>query len=1133
MRLLKCLARSLARNAARALANLVPLGEVLYEVVHGAWEDYHGSPAQQPAPPQGPALVAEVRELIAAPPAEVQRQAAAVVREEAAGLPPQIQERIRDYLGQVPGAMRQSLRRPADPTGATVPPSLALRRPEDLLPLLPQKLPRFKPGDRPLPGVDWQLTELLGAGGFGEVWKATNPHMPSADPVALKFCLDPQAAQTLRHEAAVLDRVMRQGRHPGIVQLLRTYLSADPPCLEYEFIGGGDLAGLVRELHQHGPAPADVATRWLLQVTSQVSFAHRLQPALVHRDLKPANVLVQRAVDNAVSLRIADFGISGLAAGQAISAATRGVSARGAYLATVARGAYTPLYASPQQMRGEDPDPRDDVFALGIIWYQMLTGDLGAGRPGGRSWRRQLAERGAAAELLDLLEGCVDDNPTERPADAGELVRQLEALLQRRPAPQSEPNAQSPAAARPSAPGSLVIGCPNCSTRMQVPADATGKQFRCPFCKRAFTVGPVLSVSATEINLGRLQVGESRSAELRLKNNGPGQLSGTAFTDCPWLSLGGTTPATPHWFQFPDATTIPVRVVGDTLRAGNKPLEAKVVIESNGGNATVTVRAEVPVRPFAEGVLTGATPPRQLAEKAKQSPRDAAPLFEKGAVAAWYKANGWAYPIQVPPAEGLAAIQQFFEALGLTPAPRVRISDRAVTLQGSVGDKNLRHVLEIKTDEKKPAYAHGTGNVSWLEVSRPRHNGRIASITLTVPTVPNKPGETLTGKVIVQANGNQRFVVPVTLQVAGPFNFTAAPVPNVVPVPVVEASPLPPITPTHCPACNSALLPGAIACMDCGFLLQGETSDLEGPPNLCHNPACGVANPPGERNCQRCGTPLPLPHGTLLHDRYRLERLLATGGFGAVYLASDTRNNNRPVVLKDMLCVDPQEFAIRLNFFRREAETLRLLQHVPIVPRLHDLIEQGQSAHLVMEFIKGQDLLKRMEANGNRPFPLDKVIEWGKGLCDLLTAMHELSPPWIRRDMKPDDVILLEDLRSIRVVDFGSSRPWDRSKKMTRVYTEGYAPPEQIVGRPEPRSDLFSLAATLYHLATGKAPEGYLTGREIESRLAVAGYPAEQRWFFELLKINLAEDVNERSASARQIKTDLEKHRVTRLSSGH
>ncbi len=76
--------------------------------------------------------------------------------------------------------------------------------------------------------------------------------------------------------------------------------------------------------------------------------------------------------------------------------------------------------------------------------------------------------------------------------------------------------------------------------------------------------------------------------------------------------------------------------------------------------------------------------------------------------------------------------------------------------------------------------------------------------------------------------------------------------------------------PTKCPACCSDLLPGAIACMDCGFLIQSDSGGSDdGPaPNICPNPACGVANPPGERNCQRCTTPLPTAPGTMLHGRY-------------------------------------------------------------------------------------------------------------------------------------------------------------------------------------------------------------------------------------------------------------------------
>src|SRR5436305_2919310 len=182
------------------------------------------------------------------------------------------------------------------------------------------------------------------------------------------------------------------------------------------------------------------------------------------------------------------------------------------------------------------------------------------------------------------------------------------------------------------------------------------------------------------------------------------------------------------------------------------------------------------------------------------------------------------------------------------------------------------------------------------------------------------------------------------------------------------------------------------------------------------------------------------------------------GGFGAVYLATDTKANNRMVAIKDMICADQQEFAIRLNFFRREAEILRSLSNIPIVPRFHDLIEQGQSAYLVLEFIKGQDLLKLMEGNNNTPYPIDQVIEWGKQICDVLEVMHGQQPPLVHRDLKPDNIMLLPDNRSIKMIDFGTDRDLGRTSKergagKTKVYTERHAPPEQNTGKAVPPAD--------------------------------------------------------------------------------
>jgi serine/threonine protein kinase len=338
-------------------------------------------------------------------------------------------------------------------------------------------------------------------------------------------------------------------------------------------------------------------------------------------------------------------------------------------------------------------------------------------------------------------------------------------------------------------------------------------------------------------------------------------------------------------------------------------------------------------------------------------------------------------------------------------------------------------------------------------------------------------------------------------------------------------------SPTTCPVCQARLLPAATSCMDCGYMLPVAREDAaEELLNVCAN--CKSVNPPSESRCLRCDTKLISP-GTLLHKRYRIEKQVAVGGFGAVYRAIDTQTN-KLVAVKDMICSDPEEFAIRLRFFRREAEILRSMEAVPVVPRVFDFFEEGQSAQLMLEFIKGENLLKRMEATGNQPFPLEKVVEWGKLICDLLQHMHGQSPPLIHRDLKPDNIMLLEDQNTIKMIDFGTARDMGKSAKeqdqsKTKVGTQGYAPLEQFAGKPVPRSDLFALAATLYHLLTGKAPKGEETGAEIQRQLndPQSPIPPDQRWLFELIRINLAEDAHDRYFSAAEVKADLLKRQVT------
>jgi hypothetical protein len=309
---------------------------------------------------------------------------------------------------------------------------------------------------------------------------------------------------------------------------------------------------------------------------------------------------------------------------------------------------------------------------------------------------------------------------------------------------------------------------------------------------------PRLRAQPQDVNLGKVPRGEDRQFMLHIENQGMGLLSGAVtVSGAPWLLLGEGLGSPRKVFQCRGEVRLPVRINSRALRANNQPSEGKLVISSSGGNAVISVRVEVPVVPFSEGPLAGATSPRQLATKAKADPKKAAPYFEKGAVAAWYENNGWSYPVQGPSSSGLGAVQQFFEALGLVTPPKVDINQRTVQLYGVPGAA-LHHVLVVQAAEARPVFAHASTFVPWLRVGRIQLEGRTARVPLQVPAVPPQPGELLTGKVLVQANGNQRFVVEVRLGVLGDSGR---------PRPVPAAAPAPAPTPAAAPAPAAAPTP--------------------------------------------------------------------------------------------------------------------------------------------------------------------------------------------------------------------------------------------------------------------------------------------------------------------------------------
>ena len=216
-----------------------------------------------------------------------------------------------------------------------------------------------------------------------------------------------------------------------------------------------------------------------------------------------------------------------------------------------------------------------------------------------------------------------------------------------------------------------------------------------------------------------------------------------------------------------------------------------------------------------------------------------------------------------------------------------------------------------------------------------------------------------------------------------------------------------------------------------------------------------------------------LTPNTILQNRYLIVRAIGQGGMGAVYLAKDQRLGS-DVALKEAFFKDDR---LR-KAFEREARLLASLRH-PALPKVIDHFSEADGLFLVMEFIPGDDLLDLMNARG-AGFPPSQVLNWVDQLLDALDYLHTREPQVIHRDIKPQNLKLMAR-DQIVLLDFGLAK--GTLPQMSRVtagssilgYTPHYAPLEQMQGKgTDPRSDLYSLAATIYHLITGYTPHDAL-----------------------------------------------------------
>jgi serine/threonine-protein kinase len=258
---------------------------------------------------------------------------------------------------------------------------------------------RFVPGT--IVAGRYRIAGLLGRGGMGEVYRATD--LTLGQSVALKFL--PEA--TARDERVLARfynevRVARQVTHPNVCRVYDIGQLGDTPYISMEYVDGEDLASLLRRI---GRLPGDKAMEIARKLCSGLAAAH--EKGVLHRDLKPANVMI----DGRGNVVVMDFGLAGLA---------------DELQSDVHSG--TPAYMSPEQLAGTEVTARSDIYALGLVLYELFTGRR-AFEAASLMELMQMQERGAPASITSIARDldpaaervilrCLDRNPARRPSSA-------------------------------------------------------------------------------------------------------------------------------------------------------------------------------------------------------------------------------------------------------------------------------------------------------------------------------------------------------------------------------------------------------------------------------------------------------------------------------------------------------------------------------------------------------------------------------------------------------------------------------------------------------------------------------------------------------------------------------------------
>ncbi|MCZ6699015.1 MAG: tetratricopeptide repeat protein [Planctomycetota bacterium] len=288
-------------------------------------------------------------------------------------------------------------------------------------------------GWRPAVGLDvpgrsgWKLVRKIGEGGFGEVWLAQ--HYRTRGSRTFKFCFDASRLRSLKRELRLF-RLIKEtlGERPDIAHLYEVRLDVAPYFLEMEYARDGDLFCWSEAKGGIGAVPLKTRMEIVAQASQALAAAHSV--GVIHRDVKPLNILIDESKDGRVQVRLTDFGIGELIEGSELKDANISVEGPTTDSSSQRIDVYsrtdTRLYMAPELLVAKPSSIQSDIYALGVLLYQMVVGDLS--RPLGQGWEAEVSDE----ILREDISACVGGTPSSRLPSAEMLFHLLRALDERR-----------------------------------------------------------------------------------------------------------------------------------------------------------------------------------------------------------------------------------------------------------------------------------------------------------------------------------------------------------------------------------------------------------------------------------------------------------------------------------------------------------------------------------------------------------------------------------------------------------------------------------------------------------------------------------------------------------------------------